>query len=124
MGTIWFRDQVADEREARRVEELKANRSQEHHEIDGTELPKRGKLEGRRQDACDQQEEQEKHGTQCIHKKHGGTLRPAIDKDPANRSNPEGGKSGSDKDATHSQRGPPLLTCDGGSNPEDQGVIE
>src|SRR3989440_8770739 len=124
MRTIWFSYHVANEREARWVEELSANRGKDHHEIDRHELPKGGKLEGRREDACCQQEEQDKNGAQCIHEKHRGTLLPAIDKDTGNRSGPESGKSCSDKDATHGQRCPPLLTCDRGSDPEDQCVIE
>src|SRR5205823_622687 len=42
MRTIWFSYHVANEREARWVEELSANRGKDHHEIDRHELPKGG----------------------------------------------------------------------------------
>src|SRR6266699_59305 len=46
MRTIWFSYHVANEREARWVEELSANRGKDHHEIDRHELPNGGSWKG------------------------------------------------------------------------------
>jgi hypothetical protein len=118
-STISPIDDIVDQGEARRIEELGTGACQKDGPKDGTKLPGGGD----RSDRC-QEQKRNQDGTKSIHGQHRAALVPAVHEDTRDRTNEQDGDSGCQQHTADGQRRPGLPFGNDRGNPEHQGGAE